>query len=257
MGGVGMIGFWIMLLVAVILGGILVMTRNRQHLWALHASGWFGSMLLLSAFFFLPFIKLGPPETFQDNVTWIIQQTQFIDEIKSVPEINNIIASVQRPKEEDMVNFFEQPAEKMLIGYSAESTLVNAWRFALLARSVHPVLTLALWGLLLLAIILALLNLFRLVSGQAQPVLLAAILTGIFLLCSLYLIIQVPFIDSLGGPLNLRIRLLAAFVQVETGSGPWVILLGALLVGFSTLADWIPGMLTAKKAYDPDQEIVI
>jgi len=249
-----MIGFWIILTITVILGGILVLIKNRHHLWGLHALGWFGSMLLLSAFFFLSCLKLGPPGTFQKNVTWMIQQTQFIDELKNVPEINKILESVQRPEEKDLVNFFEQPAEKTLIEYSTESKMVNAWRFALLARTVQPPLTLALWGIALFAIVLALVNLLRLVSGQEQSSPLVAIFTGLFFLCTLYFISQLPFIDSLGKPLELGIRLLAAFVQAEIGSGPWVMLVGALLVCFSTLADWIPGLITTDGNHDPNEE---
>lgn len=201
--------------------------------------GWLGSLLVFGALLVLPWATTGPPGAFQRNVGWLADQAVYLDLLRQLPVMQEMVASVRVDSVDDIRLLLDRPETHGLLAHVDQGGPISAWRLISLARPVSLWLPAALAAGLLAAALALLASLLALASGSGLGARLG-MGSGIMAAASLILLLgKLPFIDTLGTTDNFPVRLIAVLGEARVAAGGWWMAVGLLLLVGAAVLYWV------------------
>jgi hypothetical protein len=192
--------------------------------------GWAGSLLIVGAFLTVPWARTGPAGTFQRNASWLIDQTVYLDFLRQLPVVQDMVVSLKIDTVEDIRLLVDRPEAHRFLAHVEQGGSISAQQLISLARPVSLWLPVVLIAGLLAASLALVASLLSLASPSKLGVWLG-IGSGIVATTSLVLLLgKLPFIDTLGATDNFVVRLIAVLGEARVAAGGWWMAFGLLLL---------------------------
>ncbi len=213
--------------------------------------GWFGSLLVVGAFLILPWATTGPPGAFQRNAGWLAEQAVYLDLLRQLPVVQDMVASLKVDTAEAIRLLIDRPETHEFLAHVEQGGSISAWQLISLARPVSPWLPVALVAGVLAASLALVASLLSLASTAKLGIWLG-IGSGIVAAMSLVLLLsKLPFIDTLGATDNFAVRVIAVLGEVRVAAGGWWMAIGLLLLVGASVLYWALGR-SAPPAWDDE-----
>jgi hypothetical protein len=242
MAAIALVAFVVMsLAVMVLLAG---RAKNRAVL-APAWLGWIGSLLVVSAFVFVSWANTGSPGAFQRNASWLADQTVYLDRLRQLPVVQDMVASLEVDTADDIRLLVDRPETHRFLAHVEQGGSISAWQLISLARPVSPWLPVALVAGLL-AVSLALVASLLSLTSTSELGAWLCIGSGIVAAASVVLLLgKLPFIDTLGATDNFAVRLIAVLGEVRVAAGGWWMAVGLILLVGASVLYWVFGRSAA------------
>lgn len=200
----------------------------------------YGGVLLSSSLFMLTWVNFGTPGTAERNVTWIQSHEEtnwllspFTQKLNSWPHEGS-------SQELDILSLYADAPYKEYLSMANQGKILSGWNILIFSKKTAPLLSVFLMSSLAIGIFSAVLGIFQLINNdQGKKGSTMGVLALASAIVFLFILLNSPYLDSLGTTDEFNMRLLAALVGAKVACGHWFLLAGLFFIFLAGLTDAI------------------
>ncbi len=230
-----MVAIFILILVACVVFSVVLTARSQnKQLATVLVVSWMGSILALTSFFLLPWIKLGNPGTIQQNAQWIAKQTEVINIIKKLPGLDEWLKGITDLTANEVLDALKSPIKNEFFQLAESGKPFTGLVMVRFLFSTSPIVGVLFLFNQAVAIISSLVSLiFMLKQTSSRPVSIGLVAaTGIGFVG---VITAIPSLDTFCVTSDAASRIITVMAQSTVSYGGGVHAIGLLTIAIANL----------------------
>jgi len=227
-----MVTFIVLTIVSIFIGGGLGWLRHRSWEFLPALVMFVGSIVSVSGFWTLDWVRFSDKEAIDVNVDWIATQTSFLETMHALPGMSSVAPTLNKLTRDDVLGWFGESPFQEYLSFARTARSLDGLDILRLGLKIAPVLSISLITAMLICFLGALAGFVSVAGAKLGPY--PHFVLWISACISLVIFIsQISFLDTLGAINDLRMRMLVAITGAVITGGYWSIVGGLIAIVFS------------------------